>query len=220
MCASLLSHVQFFVTLWTVACQAPLSTGFLRQEYWSGLPFPPMGDPPDPRDRTYISCISCIPGGFFTCWATGEAQMLSPRPWQICENFSFFPPFSFAPFFLLSFLFPSGKCPSTSWQSKFPVLPWVEILLSVHLPSNSSHSVLVSCLGIIFNSQLLAQTMLLAFIELQYQVKLLQSEILPFLEPSWRSLYLSVWPNRHIMRNWYVGNNRMVIFYFQWLIDL
>ena len=179
-----------------------------------------MGDPPDPRDRTCVSCISCIPGGFFTCWATGEAQMLSPRPWQICENFSFFPPFSFAPFFLLSFLFPSGKCPSTSWQSKFPVLPWVEILLSVHLPSNSSHSVLVSCLGIIFNSQLLAQPMLLAFIELQYRVKLLESEILPFLEPSWRSLYLSVWPNRHILRGWYVGSNRMVIFYFQWLIDL
>ena len=32
----------------TVACQAPLSMGFSRQEYWSGLPFPPPGDPPDP----------------------------------------------------------------------------------------------------------------------------------------------------------------------------
>ena len=35
-----LSHVQLFVTLWTVAYQAPLSMGFSRQEYWSGLPFP------------------------------------------------------------------------------------------------------------------------------------------------------------------------------------
>ena len=34
---------------WTVACQAPLSTGFFRQEYWSGLPFPSAGDFPDPR---------------------------------------------------------------------------------------------------------------------------------------------------------------------------
>ena len=34
------SHVQLFVTPWTIACQAPLSTGFSRQEYWSGLPFP------------------------------------------------------------------------------------------------------------------------------------------------------------------------------------
>ena len=43
----LLSHVQLFVTLWTVAYQAPLSMGFSRQRYWSGLPFPPPGDLPD-----------------------------------------------------------------------------------------------------------------------------------------------------------------------------
>ena len=36
------------VTLWAVACQAPLSTKFSRQEYWSGLPFPSLGDLPDP----------------------------------------------------------------------------------------------------------------------------------------------------------------------------
>ena len=36
-------------TLWTVAGQAPLSVGFLRQENWSGLPFPPPGDHPNPR---------------------------------------------------------------------------------------------------------------------------------------------------------------------------
>ena len=36
----LLSHVQLFATLWTAAHQAPLSMGFSRQEYWSGLPFP------------------------------------------------------------------------------------------------------------------------------------------------------------------------------------
>ena len=37
-----------FVTPWTVARQAPLSTGFPRQEYWSGLPLPSPGDLPDP----------------------------------------------------------------------------------------------------------------------------------------------------------------------------
>ena len=42
------SRVQLFVTLWTVACQTPLSMGFSRQEYWSGLSFPPPGDLPDP----------------------------------------------------------------------------------------------------------------------------------------------------------------------------
>ena len=42
------SCVQLFVTLWTVAYQAPLSMEFSRQEYWSGLPFPSPGDLPDP----------------------------------------------------------------------------------------------------------------------------------------------------------------------------
>jgi len=36
------------VTPWTVACQAPLFMGFSRQEYWSGQPFPSVGDLPDP----------------------------------------------------------------------------------------------------------------------------------------------------------------------------
>ena len=43
-----LSYVQLYATLWTVAHQAPPSMGFSRQEYWSGLPFPSPGDLPDP----------------------------------------------------------------------------------------------------------------------------------------------------------------------------
>ena len=43
-----LSRVRLFATLWTVAQQAPLSMGFSRQEYWSGLPFPSPGDLPNP----------------------------------------------------------------------------------------------------------------------------------------------------------------------------
>ena len=38
----------YFVTPWTVACQAPLSVGFYRQEYWNGLPFLSPGDLPNP----------------------------------------------------------------------------------------------------------------------------------------------------------------------------
>ena len=49
-CAQL-SCVQLFATPWTVACQAPLSMGFLRQEYWSGLPFLSPGESPQPRDE-------------------------------------------------------------------------------------------------------------------------------------------------------------------------
>ena len=43
-----LSHVRLFAIPWTVAHQAPLSMGFSRQEYWSGLPSPSPGDLPDP----------------------------------------------------------------------------------------------------------------------------------------------------------------------------
>ena len=46
-CPQPLSRVQLFVTPWMEDCQAPLSMGFSRQEYWSGLPFPPPGDLPD-----------------------------------------------------------------------------------------------------------------------------------------------------------------------------
>ena len=45
---SVLSHIQLFAALWTVAHQAPLGMGFSRQECWSGLPFPTPGDLPNP----------------------------------------------------------------------------------------------------------------------------------------------------------------------------
>ena len=43
-----LSRIRLFATLWTVAHQAPPSTGFSMQEYWNGLPFPSPGDLQDP----------------------------------------------------------------------------------------------------------------------------------------------------------------------------
>ena len=49
------SHVPFFVSPWIVAHQAPLSMGFFRQDYWSGLPCPPPGDLPNPGIKsTYL----------------------------------------------------------------------------------------------------------------------------------------------------------------------
>ena len=63
--ARLLSCVRLFKATWTVALQAPLSVGFSGQEYWSGLPFPSLGDLSDPGFKT-VSCISCIASGFFT----------------------------------------------------------------------------------------------------------------------------------------------------------
>ena len=48
------------VTKWKVALQAPLSVGFSRQEYWSGLPFPSPGDLPDSGIETVSHCVSCM----------------------------------------------------------------------------------------------------------------------------------------------------------------
>ena len=48
----MLSCVQFFGTLWTIAHQASLSMGFSRQEYWNVLPFPLPGDLPNPGIET------------------------------------------------------------------------------------------------------------------------------------------------------------------------
>ena len=64
-----LSRVRLSVAPWTGACQAPLSMGFPRQEYWSGLSCPPPGDLPDSRDQTHVSYIA---GGFFTAEPPGK----------------------------------------------------------------------------------------------------------------------------------------------------
>ena len=58
-----LSRVRLFATLWTVARQAPLSTGFSRQEHQSGLPFPPPGDLPDPGIAPTSLTSSSVGGG-------------------------------------------------------------------------------------------------------------------------------------------------------------
>ena len=66
MCACVLSHVRLFATSWPVALQAPLSMEFSRQEYWSGLPFPPSGDLPHPGLELETPVSPAIVGRFFT----------------------------------------------------------------------------------------------------------------------------------------------------------
>ena len=65
------SRVWVFVTLQTVAHQAPLSMGFPRQEYWRGLLFSSPGKPSWPMHQTHVSCIGCL---LFYCWATWKAH--------------------------------------------------------------------------------------------------------------------------------------------------
>ena len=65
MLLSLFSRVQLCVTPSTVARQAPLFMGFFRQEYWSGLPYPPPGDLPDPGIKPTSLMSPALAGGLF-----------------------------------------------------------------------------------------------------------------------------------------------------------
>ena len=69
---TLLNHVQLFVTLWAVAHQAPLSMGFSRQEYWSGLSFPTPGNLPDPGIEPASLVSPALAGEFFTTAPSGK----------------------------------------------------------------------------------------------------------------------------------------------------
>ena len=69
-----LSRVWLFATPWTIACQAPLSIGFLQARIpeWVAMPFSRWSSLR--RDRTHVSCVFCTAGGFFTHWGIREAQ--------------------------------------------------------------------------------------------------------------------------------------------------
>ena len=68
--AQFLSRVPLFVTPWTVACQAPLSLGFPKQEYRSGLSYPPPVDLPDPEIKPSSPALA---GGFFSIEPHGKS---------------------------------------------------------------------------------------------------------------------------------------------------
>ena len=67
------SRVQLCGTLWTVDHQAPLSMGFSRQEYWSGLPCPTLWGLDDPGIEPKSLRSPALAGRFFTTSATWEA---------------------------------------------------------------------------------------------------------------------------------------------------
>ena len=71
-CAQSLNRVRLFATPWTAAHQAPLSMGFPRQEYWSGLPFPTLGDLPDPEIKPASLASPTLAGVFSTTGPPGK----------------------------------------------------------------------------------------------------------------------------------------------------
>ena len=72
-CAHSVVCVWLFATPWTIAHQAPLSMKFSRQEYWHGVPFPTLGDLPDPGIAPESLASPALAGRFFTTSATWEA---------------------------------------------------------------------------------------------------------------------------------------------------
>ena len=75
-CICAFSHVPRFVTPWTVACQASLSMGFPRQEYWSGLPFPLPGDLPDSGCHLGLLCL--------LHWQADSLPLYDPESPKVC----------------------------------------------------------------------------------------------------------------------------------------
>ena len=71
--------VRLSATPWTVAHQAPLSMGFSRQEYWSGLPCPPPGDLPKPGIEPACLMSPALAGRFFTTSATRETPFMDRK---------------------------------------------------------------------------------------------------------------------------------------------
>ena len=80
------SRVHLFVTLWTVAFQAPLSMGFSKQEHWSGLPCPPPGDLPNPGMEPPSLMSPALADRFFTTTVTWEALLLC----NVLQKFMYF----------------------------------------------------------------------------------------------------------------------------------
>ena len=117
---NLSSWVWLFATAWTVARQGPLSMGFSKQEYWSGLPFPPPKDLPNPEIWTHISYDFCIGRWILYHWATKEA-----------------PPPQF--YFLVKKSFRSSFPPHRQWWGsafiwrKWVITPFSEITLENHV---------------------------------------------------------------------------------------
>ena len=74
-CSQLLSRVRLFAAQWTVDHQAPLSMEFSKQEYWSRLPFPTPGDPPDLGTEPASLASPALAGRFFTTSATWDVPL-------------------------------------------------------------------------------------------------------------------------------------------------
>ena len=106
-----LPQLCLFSTLWTVALQAPLSMGFSRQEYWSGLPFPPPGNLPNPGIKPESPALQA---DSLLLVPPGKPQQFHISLLKITGKlrFHYFLPFTFLPLFALILYFVMTEVPS------------------------------------------------------------------------------------------------------------
>ena len=95
--AQSLSCVWLFTTIWTEACQGPLSMGFSRQEYWSGLPFPPSGYLPEPgfHHKSPATQADSLPQSTFLMLLN---FLVKKKIFIVCFCLSYYAKFSFSHF--------------------------------------------------------------------------------------------------------------------------
>ena len=140
MCVCVHSCVQLLATPWPVTHQAPLSTEFPSQEYWSGLPFPTPRDLPDPGVKPESLASPALAGGFFATVlilnTAAAAKSLQSRP-TLCDPIDSSPPGSPVPGILQARTLEWVAIPfSNAWKWKVKVkslsrvrllaTPWTE----------------------------------------------------------------------------------------------
>ena len=145
LCAQTLNRVRLFTTPWTISLEAPLSMGFPRQEYWSGLPFPSPGDLPNPGIKPESPESPALAGRSFTTGATWEALSCFIKCLDslfLCEDYANIHYFSSSLYFFKGFFytfnlhitFPSlfnmlKAKPTTTCPLSFVCLPGMSISL-------------------------------------------------------------------------------------------
>ena len=134
------SRFQLFVTLWGIAHQAPLSMGFSRQEYWSGLPCPPPGDLPGPGIEPTSLLPPALAGGFFTTSTTGKAPLRSVCV-CMCDSHSVMP----------DSLWPHSSASRVHWFSRKKYGSGGHSLLQGIFPTQGSKWGLPHCRQIVYH---------------------------------------------------------------------
>ena len=143
--------LQLFATSKPVAHEAPLSMGFSRQEYWSGLSFPPPGALPEPGIKTMSLMSPALAGVFFTTSTPWEAAIM-PYEWSISKPlpssifFKFFTEY-FLYLHMFFFFFP------LLWSWLYPAVlsRGISLFFISYLLRNSEVSSMSSILSLLFH---------------------------------------------------------------------